>query len=272
MEQNYGGKKSMKTSLMVALFYFTTMSCGELPKSHSIKSAWDFANAPERMGILKSDLNFHFSDLPKKSSLSKKPWSGGYWPNYLGGISYRWNYSRYSEKERVYYEIKKPSDYKDEDEINQLSPAEKFDLLVDNYRFDLTEKERKRTSVMKQLKGEKIPTWYGLCHAWAPATLLYENPNPISLKNSNGVEIAFGSSDIKALLTYYLHEKSSTTHFVSRRCNVDDIALKEQLEKGTITYDEYADKMDSAECEGINAGAFHILLTKVRVVVPAQLY
>ena len=150
-----------------------------------------------------------------------------------------------------------------EQEISRLSPAEKFDLLVGDTNYSLTKKERSRTNVFSQLNGTKIPRWFGLCHAWAPATILFDNPGPVVMKNADGVSIAFGATDVKALLTYFLHEKSSPTYFASRRCNIDDQELRRKLDKGEISHKEYKETMESAECRGINAGAFHIILSNM---------
>ena len=99
-----------------------------------------------------------------------------------------------------------------------------------------------------------------MCHAWAPATLLFDNPSPIVVKRSDGLEIPFGSSDVKALLVYFMDRNYSKSYFVSRRCDVDDAKLKKQVEKGEITLDEYTRTMESGHCRGINPGAFHIIL------------
>ena len=51
--------------------------------------------------------------------------------------------------------------------------------------------------------GFDEPAWAGYCHGWAPAANRFEEPLPVTVRNADGVEIPFGSSDVKALLTYF---------------------------------------------------------------------
>ena len=175
-------------------------------------SAWNSSNRPE---LFEDSYERSFEQLPAKGQLSKRPWSGNYWATYTGGINYRWNKNlKVSEKhERYSYEI---PNYDDLDSagvpVKYMSPAEKFDIFIGKKSFDLVKYERSRTKVMKTVEGSEeheksfeIPTWEGLCHAWAPATLVYDNIGPVTLTNIDGIEVQFGSSDVKALLTYHLH-------------------------------------------------------------------
>lgn len=49
----------------------------------------------------------------------------------------------------------------------------------------------------RQLRGKCIPGWYGICHAWAPVSLL--EPEPRCPVEKNGV--TFRVLDMKALIT-----------------------------------------------------------------------
>ena len=123
---------------------------------------------------------------------------------------------------------------------HHLSPAEKFDLYVGSKNFQLTNYERNRTGVMYK---SDIPSWEGLCHAWALAAYLYKEPRPVLLKVPMDKRSEFGSSDIKALLTYHLHlnRPNRKTKFLGSRCNLD--AKKTNIE-------------GRPECDDTNAGAF----------------
>ena len=227
-----------------------------------LKREWDTRNAPERMGLVNDSYEVEFSKLPNQGSLSRIPWSGDYWPTYKGGLTYRWAHSSRADKDRIYYDTHTFDSLSSVD-ISQLSPAEKYDIFTGDHGYSMTKAERKRTNVFKQLSGEKIPTWFGLCHAWAPATLMYPNPGPVDLKGATGVQVKFGSSDIKALLTLYLNDVSSPNYFVSRRCNVDDKELRKKLDAGQITRAQFDEAMSTADCRGINAGAYHIILANM---------
>src|SRR5262249_27294195 len=95
--------------------------------------------------------------------------------------------------------------------------------------------------------GRCIPTWYGLCHAWAPASLLV--PEPRHAVTQNGV--TFQVNDIKALVTLAFDQ--TITRFVSQRCNASDA-------RGEIQYDEYGRPI-APQCRDTNAGTFHLLVT-----------
>src|SRR5690606_32742570 len=87
------------------------------------------------------------------------------------------------------------------------------------------------------------PGWYGLCHGWAAAAISFKEPSPITMRNRHGLSIPFGSSDIKALLTYAHQDRqvSGHTDFLGLRC-------------------EQNEPTDTPQCKGVNAGSFHIIL------------
>jgi hypothetical protein len=239
----------------------------------SNKDIWNSANDPYRLGLdyltQKYRYTNSFEELPKSGNLENKPWSGDYWPTYKGGISYRWNQYGHDDERRFSYEPLSKSKVKRAKlgELKRLSPAEKYDLYLGNYSYPLLNHERQRTQVLRTDPNHdsfdfdyEIPTWEGLCHGWAPATLLYENPSPVIIENPDGVKIPFGASDIKALLTFNMHYNNSRTYFLGKRCNANFNELRELLEYGEISQEEYLEKLRSAECLDVNAGSFHIVL------------
>lgn len=238
----------------------STFSFSVFPMAH-----WDQANAPELMG---NNYERNFSKLPLTANLKTLPWSDDYWPTYKGGITFRWNQKVTGQDSQSWtYSIEDANNLKTP--VISLSPAEKYDLYLGRSDFPLTKYERKRTKIMQTVPGSpeykegfKIPEWEGLCHAWSPATLQYKNPAPITVVGKNGQEISFGSSDIKALLTYHLHlNKSSRKRFLGSRCNLDFAELENKVANNEITEKERDEKMNSASCKDTNAGAFHVALT-----------
>jgi hypothetical protein len=241
--------------------FFTSCSVKE-KDLYTLKRAWDYQNHPERMGLISGDYEVDLYSLPLSAQLSNVPWSGDYWPSYHGGISYRWNHTSTSDDDRVYYDLIDMNYIKDQD-IKQLSPSEKFDILNFDHNYTLTNMERRRTNIISSRGIEDIPEWFGLCHAWAPATFLFSEPSPVMMTRADGKQVYFGSSDIKALLVHFLHKNPGRSYFVSRRCRVEDKKLKKQLSLGQITKEEYNDIMNSENCRGINPGSFHIILTNL---------
>lgn len=56
------------------------------------------------------------------------------------------------------------------------------------------------------------------------AALQYTQPNQVVLVNPDGIKVPFASSDVKALLDYFVAEyaeQSSDTAFLGERCNFD---------------------------------------------------
>jgi len=257
----------MKIQIITGLILLSSITA----HSSEEKRAWDRKNSPRNMGydyITRTyDYNVKFEELPKTGELSTTPWSGDYWPTFKGGITYRWN-QRGTTQTKAGYKFEKNAELLSLEELKKLSPAEKYDLFLGRTDFPLTTYERNRTNVLKTIPGSseynssfKIPTWEGLCHAWAPATILFENPKAVTVTGANGMEIPFGASDLKALLTYHLHHNNAQTQFLGGRCNVDLAELKRKVQKGEMTQVEYDRIADNGECEDTNAGAFHIVLT-----------
>jgi len=173
--------------------------------------------------------------LPENGALKRKPWTASYWPTYQGGISNRW----------LTGEVRYSNPGYSSKGIDYLSPAEKFDIYIGRTDFPLTSYERKRTGI---LYNYNIPKWEGLCHAWSPASYLYDEPNPITVTGKNGEKIQFGSADLKALLmiNFELSKGSEKTKFLGSRCSLDKA-------NGNFNYD--------SACADTNAGAFHVVLT-----------
>lgn len=100
-----------------------------------------------------------------------------------------------------FFNMKRPSSKADvmrmsREEIAKLSPAEKYDIYVGDYNFTLT----------KDVLGKANPFdayWEGICHAWGTAAIEFHEPTPKSVTNRDGIVVDFGSSDLKALVTYY---------------------------------------------------------------------
>jgi hypothetical protein len=226
---------------------------------------WNRNNHPDLMGF---KYERDFSKLPLKGDLKTTPWSGDYWPTYKGGITYRWNQKGVAKDiERWSYDLEDIADIKTP--LKDLSPAEKFDLFLGHEGFPLTTYERERTKIFKTIethetydKSFEIPTWEGLCHAWAPATIHYGEPESVTVTGAKGHKITFGSSDIKALLTYHLHlNKGIKTKGLGSRCYLDFAELRKKHEDGEITKEELDAKINSDACADTNAGAFHVVLT-----------
>lgn len=186
---------------------------------------------PDSMG---ANYTSNFNSLPLSASLpaDKTPWSDSYWPNADGGIANRWQ----TDQKPWYYTSPNLAQLRSmsSDEIKVLSPAEKYDIYMGRYDYPTVNAERSRTSPRD--KG-----WFGLCHGWSVASARHKEPMAVNARNPDGILIPFGSSDIKALLTYYygVVEYEGAPQ-VGRICN--------------------AGRLTNVGCRGMNPGSFHIVL------------
>lgn len=247
------------TGLIIFLYCTTHLACSGESDS-KLKETWNIQNHPAQLLTGERTYEAKFTELPLSGELSETPWSGDYWPTYKGGISYRWMSDEFA------YNIGDTNGVS----MDDLSPAEKFDLLVGDYTFGLTKSERFRTRVMKTVSSSEqydpnfeIPEWEGLCHGWAPATLNFKEPNPVSITSKDGIKINFASSDIKALLTYYQqsYEAGARKNYIlGERCNQNFALLDEKLKDGSISNKQYQSQLLRSQCRDTNAGAFHLVL------------
>lgn len=214
-------------------------ACGRSGSERSsgarLSEEWNRENDPITMG---EGYVLAYEKLPLSAQLNKKPWSDSYWPSVEGGISARWQGGGPLFRPRLGMLRMMPKS-----RLARMSPAEKYDVFIGNYNYEVQKQERDRTSHSRQ-------RWEGLCHGWAPASMLFDEPNPVTLEGANGIEVPFGSSDVKALLSFYVGQVAEApTRFLGERCNED---LTRRPAAG-----------ERPECRDTNAGAFHVVLANM---------
>jgi hypothetical protein len=188
--------------------------------------------------IMSSTFQKKMTSLPLVGSAKdpRKLWSSDYWALRSGNINYRWNAPRPSGY-GYHSPTKAEAMAMTEEQLKILSPSEKWDLYLGAYDYPL------RKEVARYHSGSSYPSWQGICHGWAPAAMNHDEPHPVTVTNPDGIRVPFGSSDVKALLSYYYAYKYSptSTHQMGHRCD-------ESL---------FGDNCNN----DMNAGAFHIVLT-----------
>jgi hypothetical protein len=168
-------------------------------------------------------------------------WSGSYWPMYQGSLAIRYRnaairkLSENTTKFEKYVEAHTASVATDE-----LSPAEKYDLLVGDSLKTFTATQWKNGKDNGGIGG--VPTWRGICDGWAAAVMTWPRPTKaVTLTAANGSAVTFYPEDIKALGSQ-LHAKGiKKVTFLGRRCNGST---------GHIT----------GACDETNPGALHLAL------------
>ena len=174
-------------------------------------------------------------------------WSGSYWPHYSGSIA-----SRYRDPSFIPL-IKAETQYSDMKKLfsamplmsygnqtDNLSPAEKYDLLVGDSMMSLTKYAWQLGEKTKN--GDKVATWRGLCDGWASASQMMPRPvKNVTLNSPSGGPITFFPEDIKALGTLLYAKGQSAPIFMGKRCFSKLLAFTDA-------------------CDEVNAGAFHTAL------------
>lgn len=192
----------------------------------------------------------------EKGSLEKQAWSGDYWPTYRGGIG-----SRYEDPNlpkgvdfKMFYDYfqNRPSiDFDNFEVVQNLSPSEKYDILMGDSNFTLTKWSFSDAYDSYVANGQNLETWFGLCHGWAPASFMLERPRKtfeIQIKEFQGKTfmLKFYPDDIKALASLLWANSTLQTYFLGGRCNIKQ---PDRDENGRIIDDN---------CFDVNPGSWHL--------------
>jgi Transglutaminase elicitor len=200
--------------------------------------------------------------LPLSGAVAES-WSDTFLPNRWGGGAVRWygdndlgsmeepkarpdmwTYKLYTREELKALPLEM---------LQKLSPSEKYDILIGRYDYPLTNSERIRNR-------PEDANWEGVCNGWSSAALWYSEPEPVTIINSAGIKIPFGSSDIKSLLM--LHQYLTTD--LVRYALLGDQCKSSSLAKAVALSNPAALSGDSLDaCSDANAGSFHLVLTNM---------
>lgn len=204
----------------------------------ALADKWDKDNDPRNFD---DTYEYRLVALPTKATLPlpKMPWSSSYWPRNKGSINYRWN-----TPSPIGFKLNRPSSYAVRgmalEQLAQLSPAEKFDLAQGRYDYPLSKAVEKGSK-------KSAEDYEGVCDGWTAAAIQFTEPAPVTVKNPDGIEIPFGSSDVKALMSYDLslnHPNGALGPvFVGSYCAIPGGLF-----------------LRTANCSDINPGSFHVIL------------
>ncbi|MCX4247484.1 hypothetical protein [Paraliomyxa miuraensis] len=253
----------------------TEFSRSPRPRPRSTRAAldaWRFDNDPLRFRVA---LEFRLDALPRQGSAVRRPWADSYWPTYQDGINHRWQRTgsflhdlspaeKYDaafngwDPQRVanlrpyraeFGHFHEPFDHGYYDALGPL--ATECSRRFGNARTRnaaaagllLPNGAAKSGNASEDFGG--LETWFGLCHAWAPAAILEEEPlGPVE---HNGIR--FEVSDIKALLIACYNGTSAT--MVGARNDERDMDFDDR------------GRAEKADARDVNPGAFHVLLANL---------
>ena len=218
----------------------------EKPSDLDPAEGWSSADSPT---LFSDELEYKLAILPEEGEATRIPWAGSYWPVYQDSINKRWDGDESLSPAAKYGEAFGVEDI--EDQVSEHHGIDKYKSRTACKETSDCDSAKAESCAIREGEedGYCIPTWWGICHAWAPVAIMEAEPEqPVT---RNGVE--FKVNDIKALAT--LSYNRTFSKFVSLRCNENDSADE-------IEYDEYNRPTgDDEECRDTNPGTYHILLT-----------
>lgn len=225
-------------------------NCGSYQDQARLHEAPDASNNFALMGVSSKK----YQQVVTKASLpeQQRPWSGDYWPTYRGGIAHRWQTMRHGYTFRDFlYQVPNQQQIAKmtQQELDRLSPAEKYDLLSSTHKFALTKSELYRTQGSVDSFLGDVPHWYGICHGWVVAATAEPQPGLVAqVTAADGRPLNFYSSDIKALLSKYYAESDVASHFVGGRCDSQYAAR------------DSSGRVIDSECRDVNPATFHLVM------------
>jgi hypothetical protein len=236
----------------------------------------DFSASEKPETFLNGDYVKNISEIPTTGE-GAEPWSSTYWAMRNGLISARYDRTasntigewepKTQRFTRKYNYTESISKYKQPDEFNSkvrakqniekyindnFSPSEKWDMLFLDTQFTMTNWMRWKSN--QYVKNGDIPSWYGICHGWSPASYYFKRPcKPVTLYAADGkTKITFLPDDIKALASQYWANTDYKTRFIGTTCPYDD-PTKIQKDSSTGLYTD-------PKCTSLDPGALLIIL------------
>ncbi|EDP59905.1 ricin-type beta-trefoil lectin domain protein [Vibrio sp. AND4] len=245
---NMEESESIKASVRDAIVMRATSG------AHSMRSANLSNDNPARLvdlgyGLIRN-LDELYRHIPNSKRLHVQPWSDTYWPLYSGAAAWRYGDRELRAnnwKEHFNFShIQKPVFSFQGEDREDLSPAEKYDLLVGDNQFTLSKRSWDSGKGYYE-SGGYVERWMGLCHGWAAAAYMLPRPTkPVTVPDANGEPLKFYPSDIKALGTLLWAEAPFETRFIGGRCNVKN---PEKDENGRVI---------EPDCGDTNPASWHL--------------
>lgn len=231
--------------------------------------AWAFSNDPTRFRV---PLQTKLEDLARRGTAKPRPWADTYWPTYQDGVNARWQKTgdflrdlSPAEKLDAAFNGWDPQTVRglapyraeyghfhapgDPEYYQRLGPfardcSMRFGNRVTREAAAAGKLQRDGTAISGNEKEDfgGLETWFGLCHAWAPAAIL--EPEPLEAVEHNGIR--FEVSDLKALLIACYNQTAAI--LIGQRNEERDIAL------------DARGRAEKSDARDINPGAFHLLL------------
>lgn len=169
-----------------------------------------------------------------KANAAQQPWAGSFWPLIQGQIANHYHGKTILDPKNLFSWKENAKDFKkfreekltrvydlSEKELARLAPSEKYDLLLGDTNFDLTNRiwnfvetygAGKAWAFLSSINvpegfrlpiaNDKLAMWEGICHGWALAAGGSDRPlNTVTFTLPNGKKLPFLPTDVKALVS-----------------------------------------------------------------------
>ena len=143
-------------------------------------------------------------------------------------------------------------------QIATWSPAEKYDLIINDLNFGLTKEQKEEGRPFIDENGD-VEGWMGLCHGWAAAAIMAPKAmNSFEMWGPSETKVKWFAHDVRALTTLAWSNGNFPTNFVGTRCN----------KKKPEIYDN--GRIKDSECFDNNPGTFHLALANLIGIAKAS--
>ncbi|MBY0515901.1 MAG: hypothetical protein K2P81_03260 [Bacteriovoracaceae bacterium] len=244
---------------MLSLLLIGSMAFAQTPNDYRLKiiQSTVIEKAQRESGLserfVSAPLTVNLISLAVNGSTGQLPWSGYFWPNFRGGIAYRFtdpSFPKNDWSEALRY-VESLS--WDRVPVEQLSAAEKYDLLMG---IDPKDKNSLTSQQWNLARNEytttgTVATWQGICHGWSPASVFLPTPKKEVVLTNSQRSVRFSVEDIKALGSLYYANGQFNTSYAGWRCNDNNPATDAD---GRIT---------DAKCFDVNPADWHLILTNL---------
>lgn len=234
--------KSLNTYTMLSILFYIFLFTATKTRAQTISHEALPGSGDDFISLLDGEipsLNIEEVDHFNPGLTNQVPWSDSYWPTYKGLIASRYqmgshpNSGSWTDYHNHY--LRNPAEQLlSSGNISQLSPAEKYDLLIGDRNWTLTKYMWQRGQESMRKHGV-VASWTGICHGWAAASQIGipRAERSVTVTDLSGrYTIPFSVFDIMALTSFYWSKSTERTFFVGNRCKTPN---PPRNENGRIT-------------------------------------
>jgi hypothetical protein len=238
-----------------------------------------------------------------RANTKVQPWGGSFWPLIQGQVantyqdknftilhgalnglevtSWKYNYNKFQKRQQKVH----PKIYElNEKDLSELAPSEKYDILLGDTSFDLTNRvwtnastwgAKKKWGYLSSIDlpaGYRIPEassalalWEGICHGWAVASGHYDRPEKtVWVTLPNNKKMPFYPNDLKALISLMWANSTVQDSVIIEglRCNRKS-PKKDEFGR---YYDTKLDKDDTTllpRCADVHPAVYHTSIVNI---------